>query len=141
VGVSPRTVQRWLSRGAGPATSQTLTIARALYPLDAALAAQFAEAGGQTLESLGLAAPRLPSAAIVSVPLRHVVDAVVYAAADAGELPTRAARRAVSAALRCMSDAGVAVETVLGVLAEGEPGTGTTKRARGAGRPAAQPRG
>ena len=127
--MSPRTIQRWIAHRSSPVTTQQLTIARALYPLDPELAAQFAQAGGETLESLGLAPRRLLAAAKVSVPLRRAVDAVVYAAAEAGELPARAARQAVLAALRCMIDTGLAVETALGAFEQEEPTPAPKRRA------------
>ena len=94
-GASRRTVQRWVA-GSQPVSIQFHALARAVYPLDAALAARLAERGGTTLAALGLGVTVASASASLAPPgarsasVERLVDALVCAAADAMELPPRA---------------------------------------------------
>lgn len=83
---------------------QLQTLARAVYPEDAALAAKVAAEGGQTLEGLGLvrpepAPPPAPSAPPRPFPpTRLVAESVVCAAAEAMQAPPAVMREVLRAA-------------------------------------------
>jgi transcriptional regulator with XRE-family HTH domain len=116
VGVSRRTGQRW-SQGRGPGAYDLRAIARLVFPADASLAAELAEATGTTLVALGLLPPPAPAAAppAPAVPDR-VIDAVVCAAAEALQVMPQAARPAVLAAFVCARELGLSVADVERVL-------------------------
>ncbi len=54
LGVARRTISRWESRAGVPSPEQLRSLARAVHPHDAALAAELAAEGDATLEALGL---------------------------------------------------------------------------------------
>jgi transcriptional regulator with XRE-family HTH domain len=92
LGATRKTIARWEHPLHTFSPSETKTLAEAVYPVDPELAAEIADHGGATLESLGVVAPATPSlqrpapspAAPPKVPsLAHLVDAVVMAAAEA----------------------------------------------------------
>jgi len=87
LGASRRTVQRWQAGRTSPEVREFKELARHVYAADAQLAAEIAVACHETLESLGLVAPKPPVVAVVDAPPPRpsplVVDAVVCAAADA----------------------------------------------------------
>jgi hypothetical protein len=138
VGTSLRTVER-LSPGRGLVYSDWLTkLAVAVYPKDAALAAEVAAGAGQTLESLGLVvpAPRVaPSppapqrpAPEPPAPLRAIIaESVVAAAAEALDVSPRVARPALLAAMDRASAAGLTVADLLVALRPHETETGRKK--------------
>lgn len=111
IGVSRRTIIRW-QPNAQPIDSQMHTIARAVYPRDPDLAAQFAAGTGTTLEALGIveAAPSLHTS--------HLVDSIVCAAAEAAGTPPQAIRPALLAALDRAAAVGLTADQVRSVLNE-----------------------
>jgi transcriptional regulator with XRE-family HTH domain len=109
LGVSRRTGQRW-TRGSGPSGTQLHGMARLVFPVDAALAAEIAEAAGTTLDALGL----LPVSTVV--PTDRVVDAVVCAAAEAMQVVPQNVRPALLAAFACARELGLTLEDVERVL-------------------------
>jgi hypothetical protein len=131
VGVSRRTGQRW-NQGRGPYTLDLRKIAELVFPVDAELAAELAEAAGATLESLGLvpatpvapvapATPVAPTAPMAApaprpTPPDRVVDAVVCAAAEAMQVMPQSVRPALLAAFACARELGLSVQDVERVL-------------------------
>jgi len=96
LGSSKRTAARWLARESTPSVPQVVTLARLVYPKDAALAATLAAAASTSLEALGLrAAPRAPLSGIATT---VIVDAVVLSAADAMASAPGVARKGLRAA-------------------------------------------
>jgi hypothetical protein len=83
IGSSHRSAVRWDGGGSTPSEHQLHTLARLLYPRDRALAAEVADAGGQTLESLGLETVADPLASKV-----NLVELLVLTAVEqSGSLP------------------------------------------------------
>jgi hypothetical protein len=96
-----------------------------VHPVDAALAAEIAAAGGTTLDALGLVPATAPAAPHGSGgPPDRVVDAVVCAAAEAMQVMPQSVRPAVLAAFACARELGLTVEGVERVLRArvGKPG-------------------
>ncbi|MDP8999590.1 MAG: hypothetical protein M3O46_05705 [Myxococcota bacterium] len=87
LGASQRTATRWDARQAIPAEWELRKLAELLVPVDTALAAEAAAHIGETLESLGLVAPRPPpKAAISAVPRRGPSDEMKTVAATYGPI-------------------------------------------------------
>jgi hypothetical protein len=114
-------------------------MAKAVHPHDQALAARLAAHGGVTLEQLGLAqaAPPAVESPPVSTPLptkrspdltRHLVDAVVCAAADVQGTAPATVRPVLVSALRKAVDVGLSVEDLLAVLSPPPPATSKPKK-------------
>jgi DNA-binding XRE family transcriptional regulator len=110
VGAERKTVAR-RERGATPALhpSEVRALVGALFPVDPELAAEVAEGGGETLESLGHVAPPPPP---VAPALAHLVDAVVMAAVEANGRLTPRLRPTLSAAFHRALAMGLTVEQV-----------------------------
>jgi hypothetical protein len=122
VGVSRRTVSRWLSDGTVLTDSQGSTLARAVYPANASLAAQIAASGGTTLERLGIVQPPKPvEPPKPPPPPPRLVEVVVCAAAEALDASPRTVRPAVIAAFEAARDVGLDVEGVVRSLRPREP--------------------
>jgi DNA-binding XRE family transcriptional regulator len=143
--VSQRTVARQESGQSHVYDHQLHEIAALLHPRDPALARELAQAGGKTLEELGIVAPvppppppqppparvQAPPAAPLAppppvVPTHMLVDAIVYAAAEAleavardgaGPGALRGARAAVVAAFVRTRDLGLDAHEVAEALA------------------------
>jgi hypothetical protein len=126
LGVSARTIQRWQRGGTTLLPSQVARLAAALHPRDPALAERVAKAGGTSLAELQVGTPpRAPT-------LRHLVDSMVCAAADAMDVLPSAVRPALAAAFGRAYEMGVSVETVQAELAPAAPAaSGKPKVARG----------
>jgi DNA-binding XRE family transcriptional regulator len=130
LGLSRRTVSRWTRHTSAPSAEHLHALARAVHPKDAALAAKLARAGGESLESLGIAK------AIAGVPLpgtpprpfpptRLVVESVVCAAAEAMQASPAAVRGILRAAFARARALGLTVEEMDDALAEpAEPSPG-----------------
>jgi DNA-binding XRE family transcriptional regulator len=112
LGVSRATIVRWAGGGfSALIPSQTATLVRAVFPVDADLAAQIA-AAHETLESLGIAVPPV-TPPVKPVPVAHLIDSVVCAAADAvGQLPS-ALRPSLLAAFERASAVGLSIDAVV----------------------------
>jgi len=122
MGVSRRTGQRW-NQGRGPIGTDIQKMARLVYPVDAALAAEIAAAGGTSLEALGILPPRAPPSPPIApapparaTPPARIVDAVVCAAAEAMQVMPQNVRPALLAAFACAKELGLTVQDVEGVL-------------------------
>jgi hypothetical protein len=146
LGSSQRSGQRW-ERGQGtPSNEQLHRLAALVHPHDAALAAEIAQAGGSTLERLGIVVPPPPPPAPIAaspVPALpppappappppepiHIVDTVVCAAAEAMQVMPDAIRPALRAAFRRARLARLTVEAVddalhAGAREQGKPPRG-----------------
>jgi hypothetical protein len=115
LGVSRRTGQRW-NQGKGPYGTDLHRMAGMVFPVDAALAAEIAEAGGTTLEALGVLPPPPPAPAPPVAPPDRVIDAVVCAAAEAMQMAPQNVRPALLAAFTSAKDLGLTVDDVERVL-------------------------
>jgi hypothetical protein len=136
LGATRRTVSRWVSRRSEPTVSQLQKLARAVYSVDASLAAALAAEGGQSLESLGLVRPAPPPVAAPAPsrpfpPVRLLVESVVCAAAEAMQAPPTAVRDVLRAALARAHALGLNVEEMNDALAPSAEPTPSSRRKRG----------
>jgi hypothetical protein len=120
LGVSRRTMSRW-RRYPGVSEDHVYTMAKAVHPKDAALAAELAGHIGKTLESLRIVAPPPPAPAPPPPPkplppVSLLVDSIVCAAADALETKPAAVRAALSAAFGRAQQMGIGVDEVVAAL-------------------------
>ena len=119
LGSSQRTAERWSAGRSSPSRSQYVTLVGLVYPKDAALAAELAAALHETLESLGVVAPKPPSPALP--PCTHAIselaDAVVCAAAESIDLSPRLLRTALRAAFTRARALALTVEQMEQALA------------------------
>jgi hypothetical protein len=114
LGISRRTVIRW-GTGSVPSVSQVIAIAKAVYPIDPALASDLAVAAGTRLAELGLGIPVVTEP---RVPVKELaVDSIVCAAASAGATTPQSAKAAVLAALKRAALLGVTLEELMAALA------------------------
>lgn len=129
LGVSERTVSR-IYVGQSPVYPEYWEkAAAAVLPHDAELAAVCARKAGRTLESLGLVKPAPPPATPKAPPeppkvvptTTHLVDSVLFAAAEAAEVTPRAIRPAIAAAFQRAAEMGMTVETVASALRDAPP--------------------
>jgi hypothetical protein len=119
LGVSLRTVERHSRQGGVSSPDALHKLVRALHPVDPALAARLAEAGGANLVMLGLlpaspderAAARPPG---LATPEEMIT--VVQAAATALGLPLDAARQGVAAAFEAAHALGLSVQALQPML-------------------------
>ena len=128
LGLSRRTVSRWGNHTSGPTPEHLHALARAVHPLDPALAAKLARAGGETLERLGIARPAPAAAPPVTAavaaaprpfpPTRLVVESVVCAAAETMQASPSAVRGVLRAAFTRARGLGLTVEEMDDALAE-----------------------
>src|SRR6185437_5455049 len=101
----------WKARTAWPRKEALRELAVRLHPVDPALAADLAQAGGTTAAAMGLVMNRvkLPPGTLAA-------ESVVGAAADVLGLPPKAVRPAVVAALGRAQELGASVEALLAAL-------------------------
>jgi len=110
LGLSPRTVYRWNKRTALPRKVTLRELAVKLHPVDPALAADLAVAGGTTAAAMGL------MSRVKAAPGALAAESVVGAAADVLGLPPKAVRTAVAASLHRAQALGLTVEALLAAL-------------------------
>jgi hypothetical protein len=122
LGSSLRTAERWSTRRATPLPMDLERLARHVYAVDPALAAEIAAAAGATLESLGLevrapepAPPTPPSPP--PTPPAQLAELVVCAAAEALDVSPRVVRPALRTAFARARELGLDVETLEAALA------------------------
>jgi hypothetical protein len=134
-GVTRRTVWRYQGGKTSPYPSHLHNLAKHIHPLNAALAAEIAAAGGATLESLRIVVPAPPQAASVPAappapppidPLqaRLLVDAIVCAAAEALDVPPKSVRGVLHAAFARAKETGLPVDVIEKALAPKPVGGG-----------------
>jgi transcriptional regulator with XRE-family HTH domain len=113
IGVSRSTGQRLDAGRASLSQAQYFQLAKAVYPRDAALAAQLASRGGTTLEALGLVPPVTPTPATSPAQL---AESVLCAAAEAMDLSPRLVRVGLLAAMARARELGVSNEVIEAAL-------------------------
>jgi transcriptional regulator with XRE-family HTH domain len=117
LGSSKRTAARWEAGRATLAPWQACQLARLVHRVDPAIAAEVADAAGETLESLGLVAPAATPAAPPPPATSLVVDAIVCVAADVLMTTPKTVREALHAAFRRARELRLSVEEVENALA------------------------
>lgn len=117
MGVSKRTMTRWMRGGHWLAQCHAEPLARAIHPVDPVLAAEIAAAGETSLVEMGLG----PSAAGLDSRTRALVDAVVLSAAEALDASPRLAAPALLAALRRARELGLGLDLVEVALTPPKP--------------------
>ena len=138
--LSKRTIIRMEQGRSSPIPPQYERVARALFPVNPALAEHYAGAAGTTLVAMGLVAPPPPPAPATPPPAagpspldpaasRSMADSIVCVAAEAMDASPRAVRPALLAAFERMKTLGMGVETVLqGLAAESRQAAKAAKR-------------
>lgn len=116
LGVARRTVIRWAT-GSKPSADQVITLAKAVFPKDPALASELAVAAGLRLEEIGLAVPR--KAEPDPLAKENAIHSIVCAAAEASVASPQAARAGLLAALDRAAKLGVSSEELRGALRAG----------------------
>ena len=106
LGISDRTLRRWVDGGVHLIPETLVTLVAAVHAKDPALAARIAAAHGQTLAELGLGLS----------PDQTLAAAVVRAAADVAEVSPRAMRPALAAALEQARAVGLTMEALHALL-------------------------
>jgi hypothetical protein len=121
VGVSRRTVQRWMAARAVPTSATYHALARVVLPADREIARRLATAGGTTLAALGLEVltPPLPPPPQASP--RHLADSLVCAAAEALDVPPAAIRPALLVAFARAREMGLSIADAEAALRSATP--------------------
>lgn len=111
VGSSHRTAARWDARQSTPAAHHLRKLATLLYPRDRALAAEVALAIDETLESLGLEAPKPPAPPPLP-PLgpEDLVEIVVLTAVEHTGVTPAVARQCLHAVFKRAHAIGLTME-------------------------------
>ena len=125
LGVSRRTVSRWMARQSSPSMNDLASLVRRVYAVNRELAAQQAAFLQQTLVSLGLEAPPPPAVApspglahppqapapkAMSVP--DLIDCIVCSVAEAADSSPKVVRPMVLLALRRALELGLDLDAV-----------------------------
>jgi transcriptional regulator with XRE-family HTH domain len=131
MGVSRRTIIRWQHGQTAPVETQVRDLAALVYEEDADLADELLASAmlaptpppdDTRAESLAGSPP--PPATSVNPPApegpapAHLVDAIVYAAADAADMVPRAMRSPLRAAFSRAAQLGVSIESIVLALAD-----------------------
>ncbi len=134
-GTDRRVVMKWQQGKQRPYPWHWESMARAVHPFNAALAARLAAASGHTLVSLGLEAPAAavqapPLASSAPVAAVHLVDSIVCAAAETMQVSPHVVRPALVAAFQRSLALGLANEAVLAGLSAPASSSPPTKAAK-----------
>jgi hypothetical protein len=121
LGVSRRTIQRYIRSGQLGYGQHFHKLAIGVHPTHPELAAKLARAAGTTLEELGLRSSPPKSAPATPTARSEHADSVVCAAADVLELHPAAVRPAIAAALSRMRALGLSVDALRPLLDEPQP--------------------
>jgi transcriptional regulator with XRE-family HTH domain len=128
IGSSHRSAVRWDAGRATPAEHQLRTLAGLLHPVERALAAEVAAAIDETLESLGLEAPRPPAPPAAPSPpappaLRpaDLIEIVVLAVVEHAGVTPAVARQGLYAAFKRAREIGLTVEVAEKALRPAAP--------------------
>jgi transcriptional regulator with XRE-family HTH domain len=127
LGVSRRSVSRWIAEGTWISVRHAKALAEAVHAGNRPLAARFAGLAGKSLVELGLEAPAAaapvapaptsPDARTPKSPdATKLLDAVVCAAAEAMDASPRAVRPALLAAVKCAREVGLTLEAMDAML-------------------------
>jgi hypothetical protein len=115
MGVSKRTMTRWMHAVVFLGKGQAEDLARAVHPLDPHLASEIALAGRTSLAEMGLAPPPGSKEDIAAARLH--LDTVVCAAAEAIDASPRAVRAALLAAFQRAREVGLTPDELEQALA------------------------
>jgi hypothetical protein len=113
LGVSDRTMRRWVDGGVRLDPTKLLTLATAVHAKDPALAARIAAAHDTTLEDLGLGLP----------PERRLAYEMALAAGEVAGVSVSAMRPALAAALGRAREAGLTMDAAHALFAAPSPPT------------------
>jgi DNA-binding XRE family transcriptional regulator len=125
LGVSRRTMGRWVAGDNGPTIQQWADLAGHVHASDPALAARIAEEMGESLVSLGIVPPAPPAAAAAlpagppprpAIPMSDLVDSIVCAAAEATATTPQSIRPALLAAFDRAASVSLTVDDVRATL-------------------------
>jgi hypothetical protein len=135
LGMSRRTVSRWMTGQGGPSIPQWAQLAREVYPVNPALAETICVEMGETLVTLGLVAPAVPQPAVPArpvIPVGDLVDSIVCAAAEAASTTPQTMRPAILAALDRTVSVQLTIDEVRAALrpAAGRSPAGEAKKRR-----------
>lgn len=124
LGVSRRTITRWMNEQSYPKPEEWADLARLVYPRDRALAERIASGLKETLVTLGIEAPPAPPPPPpppppprAYPPSRDLVDSVVCAAAEAIAVTPQTIRPALVAAFSRFVSVGLSLEEMRAGLA------------------------
>jgi transcriptional regulator with XRE-family HTH domain len=124
LGISRRTVTRWYANQSSLSVGEVEKIARAVFPVDATLAAGLAAECGKTLESMGLVRHEPPAPVVVPLavpsapppraypPIAPMVESIVCAAVEVTQSTPAAARGVVRAVFARARALGLTVQEV-----------------------------
>jgi len=118
LGVSRRTVSRWMAVQSTPTMDTLADLVKHVHGVDPALASRLAVAIGQTLEGLGLATPPAASGAAAPSPppratsVADLLDCVVCSVAEAADLSPKTVRPMVMLAFRRAHELGLDLAAV-----------------------------
>jgi len=127
LGSSLRTVERMHAGRSHPSRDHWALLIHALHPTDPELAARIAAFCGGTLEQFGIAPPPPPPSAAPppsapqapAVVSAQAVESVLFAAADATDLPLSSVKAVLVAAFVRARDLGLSVEGLTEALVAG----------------------
>jgi transcriptional regulator with XRE-family HTH domain len=122
LGLSKRTMGRVERGESSLRVPEVITLARLAHPRDPDLARELAAAASETLESLGLTAPKVTYAP----PTKLLVEAVVCAAVEALAMAPGPVRLGLHAAFKRTREMGLTLEDVESALA---PASGPPEKA------------
>jgi transcriptional regulator with XRE-family HTH domain len=119
LGVSTKTISRWMGGAANLDPSQLATLTSAVHAKEPALAARIAAAHGRTLEELGIVTPAAAESTATRDPRaeRLLADAIVCSAAEVADVSPRAMRPALAAALGRAREAGLTLDAAHALFA------------------------
>ena len=121
--VSHRTVLRWEGRRSEPAPFQVSALAELVRPENGPLADELLDLAGIARPVPPPEPPPPPRVPRPAIQPKHAIDLLVYAAADAIDMPPRAMRVAMAAAFARAAEMGLTVEAVVEGLAPAASGS------------------
>jgi transcriptional regulator with XRE-family HTH domain len=121
---SHRSASRWETGHSAPDSAGLRRLAELLVAVDRGLAEEAAAHANETLEGLALVAPAVvPEPPRPPVAARDLAEAVLCAAAEAGDTSPRALRPVLHAAFKRARELGLSVGEVELALAPADPGS------------------
>jgi transcriptional regulator with XRE-family HTH domain len=110
LGLTAQTIGRWEKGTRGPTKNALRHLVAIFYPIDRAATAALVEARGLTLQQLGVPGLTVPATAVVS--LRHAVDVILLAGAEASDTPAANVRAIVRAAVKRAREMGFSLDAI-----------------------------
>ena len=108
LGITSQTIGRWEKGTRGPTKKTLRELVTLFQPIDEAATLRLVEARGTTMQELGFG----HMATTATVSLRHAVDAILLAGAEASDVPAVHVRAIVGAAVRRAREMGLSLETI-----------------------------